>query len=84
MESAGYFDPEICQWRYLDTEVNKNLHGVFYDGGVGYIERLIMRAALISGVRGEGGCREISRKSPGITGDDRTPKVICHNGKIKS
>ena len=34
MESAGYFDPNICQWRYLDPETHPFLHGVFYDGGV--------------------------------------------------
>ena len=44
MESAGYFDPSICQWRYkvcprCDSSKDKHCkhklrHGFFYDGGV--------------------------------------------------
>ena len=32
MESAGYFDPERCQWRY--SEDHDMSQGVMYDGGV--------------------------------------------------
>jgi len=44
MESAGYFDPNRCQWRYQlcsrcdptkdKTCRHKLRHGIFYDGGV--------------------------------------------------
>ena len=34
MESAGYFNPDVCQWQYERSDANMLRHAFFYDGGV--------------------------------------------------